>query len=80
MSLEDTKQNLLTSVGWSGRKLFRFEDQDMTRSADAPWFTTRDIWGVEFQQDGRRAIVYGGKMNISGLGSIGTVLEYRHDL
>ena len=64
-------------IGWSGRRVHRFEEGAWEPASSAPWFTTRGIWGVAFQDDGRRALVVG---RAQGSPLVGTVLEYRHDL
>ena len=66
------------AISWSGRRVARFEGGVMTSGSEHPWFTTRAILGVEFQQDGRRALVYGQAMDISA-GHFATAIEYRHD-
>lgn len=64
-------------VGWSGRKLYRFEQGLLADTADAPWFRFRGIYRVAFAPDGRRALVVGR----AGLNPLtGTVIEFRHDL
>ncbi|MEM7246006.1 MAG: hypothetical protein AAF533_11735 [Acidobacteriota bacterium] len=67
------------AVSWSGRRINRFEEGLMTSSTEAPWFSTRAILGVEFQQTGRRALIHGGRMSIGG-NVFAAMVEYRHDL
>jgi hypothetical protein len=64
-------------VGWSGRHLWRFQDALINTFNDAPWFQRQDIWGVRFQQDGQRALIFGGSF---GNPLRAYVIEYRHDL
>ncbi len=65
------------AIGWSGRRVHRFQDGAWEPSSSAPWFTTRGIWGVAFQDTGERALVVG---RAGGSPLVGVVLEYRHDL
>ena len=63
----------------SGRKVFRFESGSVNDSSDAPNFRYTDIALVEFQPNGRRALIAGGHNPGSG-NPYGGVVEYRHDL
>ncbi len=67
-------------VSWSGRRILRFETGLLGRTQDAPHFATREIWGVTFQQEGQRALIYGGAAQIFDDPIDGTVFEYRHPL
>ncbi len=62
----------------SGARLYRFQRHEILEPS--PDWSTRRTRGIEFQQNGSRAIVYGKYMNVTGAGEIGTVFEYRHDL
>jgi hypothetical protein len=64
-------------IGWSGRRVMRWEQAVMTTGANAPWLQTHDIFGVDFQEDGQRALISGGTRG-NPRGAI--VVEYRHDL
>jgi hypothetical protein len=64
-------------IGWSGRRVMRWEQAVMTTGANAPWLQTHDIFGVDFQEDGQRALIYGGTRG-NPRGAI--IVEYRHDL
>ena len=63
-------------ISWSGRAVYRFEAGSLNSYSDAPRFSTLGIWGVTFQQQGQRALIYG---RAGGSPLQGTVLEYRHD-
>ena len=65
------------AIGWSGRRVHRVQDGAWEPSSSAPWFSTRGIWGVAFQDTGERALVVG---RAGGSPLVGVVLEYRHDL
>ena len=65
------------AVGWSGRHLWRFEGALFNNFAAAPWFQRDDIYGIRFQQDGQRALIFHGAR---GNPLAAVVIEYRHDL
>jgi hypothetical protein len=65
------------AIGWSGRRVHRFEGGAWRAASSAPWFTTLGIYGVAFAPDGRRALVVG---RAAGSPLRAAVLEYRHDL
>ena len=65
------------AIGWSGRRVHRFEGGAWRPTSGAPWFTTDGIWGVKFQQEGQRALIVG---RAGGSPLDGTVFEYRHNL
>ncbi len=67
-------------VGWSGRRVHRFERGLLTPRLDAPSFCTREIYNAAFQPNGRRALISGGAMTVTSLGTFLPVIEYRHDL
>jgi hypothetical protein len=65
------------AIGWSGRRVHRFEAGAWNTTASVPWFTTMSIWDVSFSADGRRALIVGG----AGATPLrAAVLEYRHNL
>ena len=64
------------AISWSGRAVYRFEAGSLNGYGDAPRFSTLGIWGITFQQQGQRALIYG---RAGGSPLQGTVLEYRHD-
>jgi hypothetical protein len=64
------------AVSWSGRRIHRFEAGLMNNSAAAPWYSTRSIWGVDFQNGGTRALIVG---RAGGNPLSAPVLEFRHD-
>lgn len=57
--------------------LRRFEGALMNQSADGPWFQMQNISVVRFQQEGQRALIFGGAF---GNPMRAYVIEYRHDL
>jgi hypothetical protein len=65
------------AIGWSGRRVHRFQDGAWRSGASIPWFMTVDIWDVSFSSDGRRALIVGGAGRTPLRAG---VLEYRHDL
>lgn len=67
-------------VGWSGRRVHRFERGLLTPRLEAPSFCTREVHNVAFQPNGRRALISGGAMTVTSLGTFLPVIEYRHDL
>lgn len=62
----------------SGARLYRFQRHEILDPS--PDWSNRRSRGIEFQQNGSRAIIYGKYMDVTGPGEIGTVFEYRHDL
>lgn len=70
--------NYALLMSWSGDAIYRFQGGLVNGYSAAPRFSTRRIWGAEFAPDGRRALIYGQYMSISG-GAFFVVLEYRHD-
>ena len=66
-------------IGNSGRRVFRFQSGIINESATAPHYCYTDIRLVEFQPNGRRALVAGGHNPGSGH-PYGGVVEYRHGL
>lgn len=65
-------------VSWSGRAVYRFQDGSLNSYADAPRFSTEELWGVRFQQEGQRALVFGGVNAPTPIRA--NLREYRHDL
>ncbi|MCA9548128.1 MAG: hypothetical protein KC613_27175, partial [Myxococcales bacterium] len=64
-------------IGWSGRRVHRFEGGRLLPSETAPNYSRSGILNVAFQPDGRRALVVGR----AGVQPVrGTVIEFRHDL
>ena len=61
----------------SGRAMYRFARGLIEPYGDAARFSRYGIWGMSFQQGGRRALVYGqaGRTPLTA-----TLIEYRHDL
>ena len=70
--------NYALMMSWSGDAIYRFQGGIVNSYGAAPRFSTRRIWGAEFAPDGRRALIYGQYMSITG-GAFFVVLEYRHD-
>jgi hypothetical protein len=64
-------------MGWSGRHLWRFQDGLINTFNDAPWFQRSDVYALRFQQEGQRALIFGGSF---GNPLRGILIEYRHDL
>jgi len=64
-------------ISGSGRAIYRFETGELGSYNDALRFSSLGIWNIKFQQEGQRALI-SGRASLSG--SMGTMLEYRHDL
>lgn len=67
-------------ISWSGRAIYRFEGGLLGAYGDAIRFSTRQIRGVAFQQEGQRALIHGGSyFGGEGRENIAVLYEYRHN-
>jgi len=64
-------------VSWSGDAIYRFQLGSLNSDSEAARFSRNRLWGVRFQQEGQRALIFGGT---SQTPLIASVFEYRHDL
>jgi hypothetical protein len=72
-------QSYALVISWSGGgAVYRFEGGLLGGYSDAIRFSTRQIDAVSFQQEGQRALIYGGSF-FGSAEDVAVIYEFRHD-